>query len=203
MSKSLDNVVDPLELRERFGTDAVRWYLLREMPTGGDASYTPERFLARYDELANVLGNLASRVVAMIEKYRDGVVPEAAGDGLDADIAATMQAVRDAMAGYRVHDALGAAMDLARLANGYVEERQPWTQAKNPGSSAELDQTLATLARALAVLCALFQPVAPVKVAELAGRLGLDGVPTLEECRRVGLGGRRVAKGPPLFPKIE
>jgi methionyl-tRNA synthetase len=203
MSKSLDNVVDPLELRERFGTDAVRWYLLREMPTGGDASYTPERFLARYDELANVLGNLASRVVAMIEKYRDGVVPEAAGDGLDADIAATMQAVRDAMASYRVHDALGAAMDLARLANGYVEERQPWTQAKNPGSSAELDQTLATLARALAVLCALFQPVAPVKVAELAGRLGLDGVPTLEECRRVGLGGRRVAKGPPLFPKIE
>jgi methionyl-tRNA synthetase len=94
-------------------------------------------------------------------------------------------------------------MDLARVANGYVEERQPWTQAKSPGSSAELDQTLATLARALAVLCALFQPVAPTKVAELAGRLGLDRVPTLEECRRVGLGGRRVAKGPPLFPKID
>ena len=203
MSKSLGNVVDPLELRERFGTDAVRWYLLREMPTGGDASYTPERFLARYDELANVLGNLASRVVAMIVKYRDGVLPEAAGDGLDADIAATMQAVRDAMAGYRVHDALGAAMDLARLANGYVEERQPWTQAKNPGGSAELDQTLATLARALAVLCALFQPVAPAKVAELAGRLGLDRVPTLDESTRVGLWGRRVANGAPLFPKME
>ena len=61
MSKSLGNVVDPLDLREEFGTDAVRWYLMREMPTGADASYTPERFLARYGELANVLGNLASR----------------------------------------------------------------------------------------------------------------------------------------------
>ena len=203
MSKSLGNVVDPLELRERFGTDAVRWYLLREMPTGGDASYTPERFLARYDELANVLGNLASRVVAMIEKYRDGVVPETAGDGLDAEIEATMQAVRDAMAGYRVHDALGAAMDLARLANGYVEERQPWTQAKNPGSSAELDRTLGTLARALAVLAALFQPVCPAKMTELAGRLGLDGVPTLDGSTSVDLGGRRVSKGAPLFPKVE
>ncbi len=68
MSKSLGNVVDPLALRDDFGTDAVRWYLMREMPTGGDASYTPERFLTRYEELANVLGNLASRATSMIVK---------------------------------------------------------------------------------------------------------------------------------------
>ncbi|HET9947352.1 MAG TPA: methionine--tRNA ligase [Longimicrobiales bacterium] len=203
MSKSLGNVVDPLALRERFGTDAVRWYLLREMPTGGDASYTPERFLARYDELANVLGNLASRVVSMVERYRGGTVPDAPDDGLAGPIERTLETVREAMAAYRVHEALGAAMDLARVANGYVEERQPWAQAKDPAAAGALDETLATLARALAVLAALFQPVVPAKAVELASRLGLEGVPGLEEARRVRLAGRAVRKGPPLFPKVE
>ena len=77
MSKSLGNVVDPLDLRERYGTDAVRWYLMREMATGQDASYTPERFLTRYDELANILGNLAHRTLSMVKRYRGGVVPDA------------------------------------------------------------------------------------------------------------------------------
>ncbi len=202
MSKSLGNVIDPLALREEFGTDAVRWYLLREMPTGSDASYTPERFLTRYDELANVLGNLASRVIAMIGKYRGGVVPDAPGTGLDESVAATFETVREAMARFRVHDALGAAMDLARTANGYVEERQPWTQAKDC-DPAPLDETLATLARALVALCALFQPVAPEKMEELAGRLGLDGVPRLDDALSVSVAGRSVHKAPPLFPKVK
>ncbi|HSM61693.1 MAG TPA: class I tRNA ligase family protein, partial [Longimicrobiales bacterium] len=203
MSKSLGNVVDPLALREDFGTDAVRWYLMREMPTGGDASYTPERFLARYDELANVLGNLASRAISMIGKYRDGVVPEAVGGGLDREIEDTFAAARTAMARYRVHEALGAAMDLARRANGYVEERQPWAQAKDAAGASDLDETLATLARVLVALCALFQPAAPAKMTELAGRLGLERVPTLDESRRVPLAGRAVRKGDPLFPRVE
>ncbi|MBW3535598.1 MAG: methionine--tRNA ligase, partial [Gemmatimonadetes bacterium] len=119
MSKSMGNVVDPLDLRERFGTDAVRWYLLREMPTGQDASFTMERFLVRYGELSNVLGNLASRALSMTEKYRDGRVPDAPGEGLDAVVAETMATVADAVASFRLHDALAAAMDLARAANGY------------------------------------------------------------------------------------
>ncbi len=203
MSKSLGNVIDPLALREEFGTDAVRWYLLREMPTGGDASYTPERFLTRYEELANVLGNLASRVASMIAKYRDGSVPDAPGVGLDEVIEQTLESARASMRAYRVHEALATAMDLARAANGYVEERQPWAQAKDEARAGELDETLATLARALTALCALFQPVAPGKMSELADRLGLEGVPTLEAVRGIPLAHSRVGKGPPLFPKVE
>jgi len=203
MSKSLGNVVDPLALREEFGTDAVRWYLMREMPTGSDASYTPERFLVRYGELANVLGNLASRVVSMIGKYREGVVPDAPGVGLDTALDAAFSAARESMARFRIHDALAAAMELARTANGYVEERQPWAQAKDPEAAGALDETLATLARVLVALCALFEPVAPSRMAELAGRLGLDEVPTLAGARALEVSGRRVAKGDPLFPRVE
>jgi methionyl-tRNA synthetase len=203
MSKSLGNVIDPLALREEFGTDAVRWYLMREMPTGSDASYTPERFLVRYGELANVLGNLASRVVSMIGKYREGVVPDAAGAGLDDALDAAFSATRENMARFRIHDALAAAMELARTANGYVEERQPWAQAKDPDAAAALDETLATLARALVALSALFEPVAPSRMAELARRLGLDEVPTLAGARALAVSGRRVTKGDPLFPRVE
>ena len=203
MSKSLGNVVDPLALREQFGTDAVRWYLMREMPTGGDASYTPERFLVRYEELANVLGNLASRALSMILRYREGVIPEAPGSGLDDAITTTFATARESMERFRVHEALAAAMELARSANVYVEDRQPWSQSKDPAQSAELDETLATLARALAALCALFQPVAPHRMADLAERLGLTAVPTLEEARTLKLAGRVVLKGDPLFPRVD
>jgi methionyl-tRNA synthetase len=203
MSKSLGNVVDPLELRERFGTDAVRWYLLREMPTGQDASFTTERFLTRYEELANILGNLASRALGMTEKYRGGVVPNGTDRGLEKAIAETLELVASAVADYRLHDALGAAMELARRANGYVEEREPWAQAKDPKRAAELDETLATLARVLAVLAALFQPVCPSKMRELASRIGLPRVPTLSEAGAVPLAGNRVNKGVPLFPRVE
>jgi len=202
MSKSLGNVVDPLALRAQYGTDAVRWYLLREMPTGGDASFTPERFLTRYDELANVLGNLASRVTSMIVKYRGGSIPDAPGDDLDGAIADTLAAVGEARAAHKLHEALAAAMELARAGNVYVEDRQPWAQAKEDDPSA-LDQTLATLARTLVALCALFEPVIPEKMAELATSLGLDRVPTLGDLPGIALAKQRVTKGAPLFPKVE
>jgi methionyl-tRNA synthetase len=203
MSKSLGNVIDPLALREEFGTDAVRWYLLREMPTGGDASYTPERFLTRYDELANVLGNLASLVLSMISKYRGGIVPEGPDGGLDEAIDGTLEEARTAMRELRVHEALAAAMELARIANGYVEERAPWAQAKDPAEAEDLSETLASLARILVVLCALFEPVTPGKMGLLAARLGLEAVPTLDEARHLRLAGRTVQKGDALFPRVE
>ena len=201
MAKSVGNVVDPLSLREDYGTDGVRWYLLRDMPVGSDASYTPERFQARYDEIANVFGNLANRALSMIEKYRDGIIPEAAGDGLDSDIASTFDAVAEHMDAMRVHDALAAAMALARTANGYVDSREPWAQAKDESRAQDLDETLASLARVLTVLAALFLPVTPQKMMDLAHQLGLESVPTLEQARSIPLAGLKVEKGAPLFPQ--
>jgi methionyl-tRNA synthetase len=203
MSKSIGNVIDPLALSDKFGTDAVRWFLLREMPTGADASYTAKRFMTRYGELANVLGNLASRVIAMVGKYRDGVVPDARGTGLDEQIEAAFATARNAMARYKVHEALAAAMDLARTANGYVEDREPWSQAKDPGAASDLDETLASLCRVLAALCALFEPVAPHKMAELATRLDLGAIPTFDEALTISLAGHTVTKGNPLFPRMD
>jgi methionyl-tRNA synthetase len=111
------------------------------------------------------------------------------------------------MAAYRVHDALAAAMELARIANGWIEERQPWSlakaEAKDPEAAKGLDETLSSLARALAALTALFQPIAPAKMAELAAQLGLDGIPTLDASRTIRLAGRRVTRGAPLFPKVD
>ncbi|MCA9737726.1 MAG: methionine--tRNA ligase [Gemmatimonadota bacterium] len=200
MSKSLGNVIDPLQLRSAYGTDAVRWYLLREMPVGQDASFTEERFLMRYEELANVLGNLASRVTSMIERYRGGMVPDAPGRDLDEAVRDARVQVQAAYGSLRVHDALGAAMDLARTANVYVEERQPWAQAKAE-DPAPLDETLATLYRSLVWLVALLEPVLPEKMSRLAGHLGLPAVPTLAEAGNDAPAGRTVRKGDPLFPK--
>lgn len=201
MSKSVGNVVDPLALEAEWGADAVRWYLLREMPTGGDASYTPERFNARYEELANILGNLASRAISMVDRYRGGSIATATGEGLrDACDTACAHFV-EGMEGLRIHEALGAAMDLARIANGYVEEREPWAQAKDEARAAELDDTLASLVRALAVLSAILSPVMPGRMDELARRLGLERPPTLSELPALDVRGLVVRKGDPLFPR--
>ena len=201
MSKSLGNVVDPLDLREEYGTDAVRWYLLREMPTGSDSSYTEERFLARYGELANVLGNLASRTVSMVERYRDSVVPDALGRGMDEILNVTLAGFHESMAALKIHDALESAMELARAANGYIEAHEPWTLAKDAERSDDLDEVLATLVRMLAVLCALLFPVMPRKMEELATALGLAQAPSFEEAAALAPAGLAVGRMAPLFPR--
>lgn len=203
MSKSIGNVVDPLELGRTYGAGALRWYLMREMATGHDASFTPERFLVRYDELANILGNLAHRAISMVVRYRGGAVPDAPANAL-------ARKTEEALAGYhrgferhRLHEAFGAAMGLARDANVFVEEKEPWRLARDGGGGAELDGVLATLARTLAVLAAIFAPVVPQRAEELATRLGLDRIPNFGELPAVEVSGLSVAAGSPLFPRIE
>ena len=203
MSKSIGNVVDPLALGERFGTDAVRWYLMREMPTGQDASFTPERFLARYDELRNIFGNLVHRSLSMVKRYREGIVPHGPADGLAREIGRAVAAYRRGLDGYRLHEGFAAAMDLARAANGFVEVQEPWAQARRPDGAAELDGTLATLARTLGVLACLFEPVMPQKSRELARRLGLGRVPRFEALRSLEVGGLEVTVDAPLFPPAD
>ena len=203
MSKSLGNVVDPIGLRERFGADAVRWYLMREMSTGQDASYAPERFLARYDELANVLGNLAHRTLSMVRRYRGGTVPGATAGGLARETEAALAAYRRGLESYRLHEGFAAAMNLARGANGFVEAKEPWVLARDPERRGELDRTLATLVRTLAVLAAMFEPVAPTRARKLAARLGLDAVPLFAELDALHVGGLSVTVGTPLFPRAE
>ena len=203
MSKSIGNVVDPLELGRIYGADALRWYLMSEMATGHDASYTPERFLVRYNQLANILGNLAHRAISMVIRYRGGAVPDAPADRL-------AERREEALAGYhrgferhRLHEAFGAAMGLARDANAFVEETEPWKLARESGSDAELDAVLATLVHTLAVLAAIFAPVVPQRAEELASRLGLPRIPAFAELPAVEVGGLPVAAKGPLFPRIE
>ena len=203
MSKSIGNVVDPLALREIFGTDAVRWYLMREMPTGQDASFTPERFLARYDELRNIFGNLAHRTLSMVERYRAGTIPDGPADGLARETTNAIAAYRSGLEGYRLHEGFAAAMDLARAANGFVEVQEPWALARRPGGAGKLDGTLATLAQTLAVLACLFEPVMPENARELARRLGLAEVPRFDELKSLRLGGREVTVDSPLFPRAD
>ena len=203
MSKSLGNVVDPLDLRERFGTGAVRWYLMREMATGQDASYTPDRFLTRYDELSNILGNLAHRTLSMVKRYREGVVPDAPADGLATETERALVAYHEGLGGYRLHEGFAAAMNLARGANGFVEAKEPWALARDPKGGDELDRTLATLVGTLAVLAAMFEPVTPIKARKLAIRLGLSSVPLFTELDGVQVGGRAVTVGSPLFPRVD
>ena len=109
--------------------------------------------------------------------------------------------VTEHMDALRVHEAMAAAMELARTANGYVDGREPWAQAKDAARADDLDETLASLARVLTVLTALFLPVTPRKMADLARQLGLESVPTLEQARAIPLGGLRVERGAPLFPR--
>jgi methionyl-tRNA synthetase len=204
LSKSAGVTFDLSEAIQRHGPEALRYYLLREVPWNGDGDITRERFDERYTtELANDLGNLASRTLAMILKYRGGTVPS--GEPLS-----LVRAARTAVGSYvqamdagLLHQGIAAALELTSLANVFVEEQAPWTLAKDLRKAEELDATLASLARTLLVLATLLQPIMPNKMADLASRLGIPEVPTLQESLEMELAGRQVVQGTPLFPRAD
>ncbi len=204
LSKTAGVSFELSEAMERHGPEALRYYMLREVPWNGDGDITRERFDERYtSELANDIGNLASRSLAMIDKYRGGTIPAGEPRSLDE---ATRKALADyeaAMDAALIHQGIAAALELTARANGFVETQAPWALVKDPDGGPELDATLASLARALLVLATLLQPILPGKMADLAGRLGLDSVPTLEEAQDLDLTGNAVSRGDPLFPRAD
>ena len=163
MSKSLGNVLDPFEVMDVYGTDALRYYLLREVSFGQDGSISPEGFETRYTtELANEYGNLANRTLAMIAKYRDGIVPEAtAADALAAEFDGLAGEVADALDAVEVSAALDAIWQRVRALNRYVQDQAPWQLAKDDDRAAELDQVLYGLAEGLRVVSVLLLPWLP------------------------------------------
>ena len=202
MSKSAGVAAGLDEAIARHGPDALRYYLLRDIPWNGDGDFSWDRFDDVYTaELANDLGNLASRSIAMITRYRDGVVPAGAPTDLDARIPDALVRYRAAMDGNLLHQGIAAAMELTGAANGFVEERAPWAQAKDPGQSDDLDATLGALARALAALATMLEPFMPERTRSLARDLGLDDVPLLDDVATLDLAGRTVHRGEVLFPR--
>jgi len=206
MSKSLGNVLDPFEVMDTFGTDALRYYCFREVSFGLDGSVSTATFGERYtSELANEYGNLASRTLAMIARYRDGTVPEADVDPLLAqDFDGLADQVCELLDRAEITQALDAIWQRVRRLNRYVEEQAPWKLAKDPEAAGRLDVTLGSLADGLRTLTVLLHPYMPETTERLMGALGQDGDAFVIGAAHLGSGtaGARVTPlAPVLFPK--
>jgi methionyl-tRNA synthetase len=203
MSKSLGNVLDPFVVIERFGADALRHYLFREVSFGQDGSISTAGFEARYEtELANDFGNLASRVLAMIDRYRDGTVPVAAVDAvLGEDFEGVVARFSDLLDRAELTQALEEVWALVRRLNRYVEETRPWELAKDEADPERLDEVLYNLAEGLRVTTLLLVPYLPQTAEKLLGALDEDSRDLAELGSREG--GQKVERVPQLFPKIE
>jgi methionyl-tRNA synthetase len=203
MSKSLGNVLDPFEVIERFGADALRYYCFREVSFGQDGSISTAGFENRYEtELANDFGNLASRTLAMVVRYRDGVVPDAGPDPLlVADFDGIVERVSRLFDEAQIGQALEEIWVLVRRLNRYVEESQPWVLAKEPDDAGRLDQVLYGLAEGLRVITLLLHPYLPNASTTLLGALGHERLDLDPFGSRRG--GTSVEKIDPLFPKLQ
>ena len=205
LSKSAGAPVTLATALDHYGPDPLRYFLLREIPWTGDGDFTWERFDDRYNaDLANDLGNLANRTLAMINKYRAGRVPSGAQSSLDERAAEVVTAYRSAMDRYLLHQGAAAAMELAGAANVFIEERAPWKLAKDDALSDELDSVLASLARALARLAILLGPFMPEKCGALWRALGQEGnLSPLSKFSTLDLAGANVHRQAVLFPKAD
>jgi methionyl-tRNA synthetase len=203
MSKSLGNVLDPFAVIDEYGADALRFYLMREVAFGADGAVGMDPLVGRYEaELANEYGNLASRTIAMVHRYRDGIVPDADTDPqLAADFAGLADRVAAMMDGLDVTGALEQIWQRVRRCNRYVEEQAPWKLARDPESAAPLDRVLASLVEGLRVLSVLLSPYIPAATATLLEALGATDL-SLAGAQFAARGdGRPVAALQPLFPK--
>jgi methionyl-tRNA synthetase len=208
VSKSAGNVVDPDALADRYGAEALRYYLMRDIATGQDADFNEDRLRARYQaDLANDLGNLVNRTVSMVRRYRDGVLPGPPADPAEDAVALAAlgtEAARRfdaAMAEYQVHTALEAAWELVAAANGFVESAAPWKLGKDPALASRLDEVLVALVEAARLAAALAHPVMPRASSALLAQLGFAGDWSVR-WGAVGAG-HCVGEASPVFPRLE
>jgi methionyl-tRNA synthetase len=222
LSKSLGNVVDPVQLAQTYGPDALRFYLLDSFPTGRDGEFTHEQFVEHVNtHLANKLGNLASRSVTLVHKYFGGQVPEdwtpggfadpIAGEALGLLVAAAESAADEAPKAWeelRINEALDAVWTVVERANEFTDRAKPWESGKDPGRRAELGTTLSALLETLRLAALWSWPAIPGKSEALWATLGLPGTPggTRGEDARPRFGAtapRPLGPTQILFPRID
>jgi methionyl-tRNA synthetase len=211
MSKSLGNSIDPLPYLEKYGTDAFRYFMMREMSLGQDADFTDDKFSQRYlSDLANDLGNLAQRSLSMLHRYRQGIVPV-----IEAEVITVLEQnlhtelvvenYQAAMDQYKIHDALAAIWSYLQQVNQYIEQTAPFKLAKDPTQALRLDAVLAHLIEALRRISVLIAPVLPQTARRLRHQLALPEAPGLLADAAWGSSLASHQTRPPeaLFPRIE
>ena len=211
LSKSAGNVVDPFAMVERYGVDALRYYLVREISFGSNGSFTPEQFVERINtDLANAIGNLLNRTVSMIIKYFDGVIPEYKGrinavDGELEDLAkSVVKSYEAAMDDLKLTDGIAFVNDLVNRANKYIDETTPWVLAKE-GKTEELASVMNHLANVIFVAGMLLKPVLVKASDKLFAQLGLsEEEAKYEKVYDFGcIQNIKVNKGDQLFPRLD
>src|SRR5213080_2089948 len=206
MSKSVGNIVDPFVLADKYGAEAVRYYLMSDIATGKDADFSEERLIERYNsDLANNLGNLLNRTLNMAHRYREGIVKQVGGDSpLAAQAADLVRTYSAAMSSHEIQAAMERVGEFVTTCNAYIEMTAPWKLAKNPERAEALDHALFVLAEALRLAAILISPVLPNAAREILYQLNWSAEYTFEQTNWGGLPAtHQLGKPVPLFPRIE